>query len=92
MAYGDLTRIHASIELVSTGGLFNLHILFFEFLLRVSNPKKWGDHQKKKYPLEPKNNEIMFEEAFPNQLKSFGGSLNSSNGEEMGRQKKEQVL
>ena len=34
----------------------------------------------------------MFEEAFPNQLKSFGGSLNSSNGEEMGRQKKEQVL
>ena len=79
-----------SIKLFSPGGL--LKLLFLEFLLWGLNPKKWGDHQKKKYPLKQKNNEITYEEAFQNQLKSFGGSLNGSNEDEMGRQKKEEVL
>ena len=84
--------IHVSSEFFSPDGPLKLHIVFLELLLKDSNPKKWGDHQKKKYPLKQKNNEVTYEEAFQNQLKSFGGSFNGSNEEEMGRQKRKEVL
>ena len=46
--------IHISTELFSPDGPLKLHILFLELFLRDSNPKKWGDHQKEKYPLKQK--------------------------------------